>query len=229
MDYTVRLQPRFCWGACRMSDAPGQLPTGGGYAGAAWNFTPGSNFNALSFLVEQINAGNAFAAMVVVRSVTGGTATGKPPIVSVQPLVSQTDGLGNLTPHGTIYNIPCFRLQGANGAVVLDPGVEEVGLAVICDRDISNVKATGAVSGPGSWRMHDWADGCYFGGFLNDAQTTYVGFGAGTISLVTPTASVVVGNGGITMTGTLTNNGVNVGSTHYHDAPSGGGDTGPPL
>ena len=207
----------------------GGLPTGGGYAGSAWYLTGTSTFNAISFLVEQIIAGKAFCAMVTVKSVTGGGVTGTPPVVSVQPMVNQIDGLGNQTPHGVVYSLPCFRLQGGAGAVVLDPVVGDTGVAVICDRDISNVKATNTVSGPGSWRMNDWADGCYFGGFLNAAPTTYVGFGVNSLSLVTPSATVIINNGTIATTGVLMNNGSVVGSTHFHLAPSGGGDTGPPL
>lgn len=166
-----------------MSDS---LPTGGGYAGAAWYFTGANPFNAITFLAEQIAAGKAFAALVQVKSVTGGTAAGAPPRVSVQPMVNQVDGLGNQVPHGTIYNVPCFRLQGAYGAVVLDPGVGEIGVAVVCDRDISNVKSTAAVSGPGSFRQNDWADGCYFGGFLNAAPESYVAITSTGMQLVSP-------------------------------------------
>jgi hypothetical protein len=163
----------------------GTLLTSGGYRGAAWQNTGGNNFNAMSFLVNQILAGKAFAAMVQVKSVTGGGA-GTPPIVSVQPMVAQINGKGEPTPHGTIYNIPCFRLQGGNGAIILDPAIGDIGQAIICDRDISVVKATGAPGTPGSWRQNDWADGCYFGGFLNAAPTQIIQFAAGGITITTP-------------------------------------------
>lgn len=208
----------------------GTLPTTGGYAGSAWYFSDSNPFNAIAFLVEQLMAGKAFAAMVLVKSVTGGTAAASPPRVSVQPMVNQVDGLGNQTPHGIIYNLPCFRLQGGAGAVVLDPVVGDKGMAIICDRDISNVKNTGAISGPGSFRQNDWADGCYFGSFLDSAPTTYVGFGNGSLSLVTPSASVIISNGTIATTGALLNNGVDVGSTHKHGGvTSGSSDTGTPV
>jgi hypothetical protein len=206
------------------------LPTDGGYAGPAWVLTPSSDFNALTFLVRQIIAGKAFAALVQVKSVTGGGVSAVPPRVSVQPMVNQIDGFGIQTPHGEVYNLPCFRLQGGNGAVVLDPVVGDVGQAIICDRDISNVKATAAVGGPGSFRQNDWADGCYFGGFLNASPTTYVAFGADSLSLVTPTASIVISGGTIATTGTLTNNGHLVGNTHVHGGvQTGGGNSGPPT
>ena len=201
----------------------GALPTGGGYRGAAWQNTGGNDFNAMSFLVRQIIAGKAFAAIVQVKSVTGG-GVGTPPIVSVQPMVAQVNGAGEPTPHGTIYNIPCFRLQGGNGAVILDPAVGDIGQAIICDRDISVIKATAAPGVPGSWRQNDWADGCYFGGFLNAAPAQFVQFGAGGITITT-TGTITVNatsatvnaatstfQGNVVATGTITGAAINDGT-----------------
>jgi hypothetical protein len=196
------------------------FPAGSGYVGQSWLQTGGTSFNALSFLVHQIIAGKAFAALVKVLTVTGG-GTGQPPLVAVQPMVNQVDGFGNQVPHGTIYNLPCFRLQGGVGAVILDPAVGDIGQAIICDRDISAVKATGAIGGPGSFRHNDWSDGCYFGGFLNVAPTAYVQITAAGINIVAPGQAVAI------TSATLTHNGVNVGSTHEHSDPQ-GGDTGVP-
>lgn len=156
-----------------------------GYTGQAGFSDGASSLNSVSFLVRQIIAGKAFAALVLVKSVTGG-GIGQPPRVSVQPMVNQVDGSGNQEPHGIVYNLPCFRLQGGSSAVVLDPVVGDIGEAIICDRDISVVKTTGAVSQPGSRRQNDWADGCYFGAFLGSAPTQYVQFTSGGINIVTP-------------------------------------------
>lgn len=210
-----------------MTDA---VPTTGGYLGAGWLFEPTSQFNEITFMIEQVLAGRAFCGLVLVKSVSGGGASATPPIASVQPMVDQIDGLGNRYPHGTVYNIPCLRLQGGAGAVVLDPLAGDIGAAIICHRDSSTVQNTGAISGPGSRRQNDWADGLYLGGFLNGAPTTYVAFGAGSLSLVTPTASMIIANGTIATTGILTNNGVTVGGTHEHSGVmSGGSNTGPPT
>lgn len=208
----------------------GALPTSGGYRGPAWLLTGTSDLNALDFLIRQVIAGKAFAGLVTVKSVTGGGAAAAPPLVSVTPMVDQVDGNGNRYPHGTIYQVPCFRLQGQYGMVVLDPGEGNTGLAVICHRDQSIVKATNAVSPPGSWRQNDWADGMYFGSFLDGPLDTYVAFGNGSLSLVTPNAGIVISNGTIATTGTLLNNGVHVGSTHEHSGVTrGGGNTDPPI
>lgn len=137
----------------------------------------GSDFNAMSFLVAQALGRVRVAIPAVVKSVTGGGASAVPPVVSVQVLASMVDGAGTVTPHGTIFNVPTFRLQCANGAVVADPVAGDVGLLVVCDRDISVVQSSGGkVSQPGSWRSHDLADGVYIGGLFNAAPTQYVGF-----------------------------------------------------
>ncbi|MGH8328021.1 MAG: baseplate assembly protein, partial [Steroidobacteraceae bacterium] len=79
--------------------------------------------------------------------------TGSPPsigTVDVQPLVETVDGSGRLWSLGTVYGAPFVRLQGGTSAVVLDPQVGDIGLAVVCDRDITSVLATGAEAAPGS-------------------------------------------------------------------------------
>ena len=185
----------------------GTLPTGGGYGGAAWQQTAGQSINAIDFLVRRIIAGKAFSALVKVIKVDGGALDG-PATVAVQIMVNQINPLtGVQVPHGTVYNLPCFRLQGQYGAVVLDPAVGEIGQAICCDRDISNVKATGDISGPGSWRMNDWADGCYFGSFLGGIPHQYVQFFETGVNIVDVNGNVIaMAPGGITITsvGTLT-------------------------
>ncbi len=204
------------------------FPGNAGYAGPAWFLTGGSSFNAISFLVRQIMAGKAFAGLVEVLSVSGG-GLGVPPIVSVRPLVDQVDGFGNRTPHGQVFNIPCFRLQGGAGAVIVDPVVGDIGDAIVCHRDHSAVKATGTFGGPGSSRQNNWADGMYFGGFLNGAPACYVHVTPTTIVMAEPGGAQIVMSGGtIATTGLLLNNGSRVGSTHIHADPQ-GGDVGPPF
>ena len=202
-------------------------PQNSGYRGQAWFNTPGQLLNAINFIVRNINAGQAHASLVRVISVSGG-GIGSPAMVAVQPMVDQVDGFGTRTPHGTIYNIPCFRYQAGVCAIIIDPIVGDIGLAVICDRDISQVKSTGGVSGPGSARQNSWADGLYFGSFLGGTPTTFVQMTQdGKIQITAPGGLHVTGD--ITTTGTVTNNGLNIGSTHVHGGvTTGGSNTGFP-
>jgi hypothetical protein len=183
-----------------MSGNSGPLPTSGGYVGQEWFQSGGSDFSAVDFCIRQVIAEKAFCGLVKVISVTGG-GVGVPSIVSVQPMVNQQDVLANQTPHGIVYNIPCFRLQSGLGAVILDPIVGDIGMAIICDRDISNVKATGAVSPAGSFRQHSWSDGVYFGSVLGGAPTQYVQITQTGVNIVSSdTINLTVGSKGISIT-----------------------------
>jgi hypothetical protein len=115
-------------------------------------------------------------------AVSGGT-------VSIQPMVAMIDGAGNATPHGAINNVPYLRMQAGANAVIMDPEVGDIGIAVFAMRDISAVKNTQAPSNPGSRRQYDWADAVYLGGILNGTPTNYIQFSGGSISLTTPSAS----------------------------------------
>jgi len=139
---------------------------------------PGSStnqFNTISFIIERALAKVRTVVPVQVLAVTNLDAQAQGPnpaavgFVDVQPLVNQLDGLGNAQAHGRIFHLPYFRMQGGANAIVLDPQVNDIGFAVICDRDISSVKNSKARANPGSFRRFDLADGIYLGGILNVA------------------------------------------------------------
>lgn len=96
------------------------------------------------------------------------------PYVDVQPLVGQIDGAGNVTPHGTIHNLPVEILQAGNSAIILIPKVGDKGMVAFCQADISSVKKTKKVGNPGSRRKFDWADGVYRAGVFNGVATTFI-------------------------------------------------------
>jgi len=168
----------------------------------------GSAFNAMSFIARQV-LGQVWSATIVKVTAVHGGGLSTPPTVDVQPLVNQIDGQGNSTPHGTIFGLPCCRLQGGLSSVVLDPVVGDLGLAVFADHDISSVVKNSAQANPGSRRRFDPADGLYVCTLLGQAPTTYVQFGAsGAIN--------IVGVGTVTVQAphvTVTSNDVNLGAT----------------
>ena len=151
----------------------GTFPGNAGFRGPWWFLSGGSGFNAIGFLVRSILSERAHIALVRVVSVTGG-GVAAPPVVAVQPMVSQADGFGNLVPHGIINGLPVLRSQGGTGAVIVDPVVGDLGVAAFADRDISNVVATGKIAGPGSSRQSDWSDGIYLFSVLGAVPKTFV-------------------------------------------------------
>jgi len=162
-----------------------------GYAGQARAAEGGDEYGALMFVIGQALARLSTATLVRVVSVTNAGGVEPVGFVDVQPLVNQLDGAGNATPHAVLHQLPYFRLQGGTDAVILDPKVDDVGIAVFASRDISAVKSSKGQANPGSWRSHDMADGLYVGGLLNGTPVQYVQFTAGGINVVSPSKVTV--------------------------------------
>ena len=139
-------------------------------------------------------------------------------------------------------------------SVIIDPQPGDIGIAVFASRDLTNVKSTKAQANPGSFRMHDFADGMYLGGLLNGVPTQYVQFGSGGVSIVSPDTitlqapnivlqgAVAQSGGNVTMAEDLTVSGGVVAdltgstfdgipfATHVHTGvTSGGANTGVPI
>lgn len=194
------------------------------------NGNSGANqFNAISFVVKQMLAGINTAIPVKVVAVSNAGALTPAGTVDVVPLVNQVDGDGKATPHGTIYGLPYSRMHGGTNAVIMDPVVGDVGIVVFASRDISSVKANKGQSNPGSGRRHDHADGMYVGGLLNGTPSQFVRFDGTGIELVSPTKITLTApdiqlTGNVASTGTLQNNGHDVGSTHLHTKTQTGSD-----
>lgn len=143
-----------------------------------------SDFNALNAVISRLLSGRRTVVPVQVKAVSG---TGLNPVgtVDVQPLVHQQDAAGRTMPHGVLYNVPYFRLQGGSCAVILDPAEGDIGLALVADRDIFNVKTARASAAPGSFRQQNMADALYIGGFLNGTPQEYLWFSEDGITLKT--------------------------------------------
>lgn len=200
-----------------------------------------SEIGRLQFVINNALAGIRTAMPVKVIAVSN--AGGLLPVgtVNVQPLVSAVDGAGNLWPHGIIYNVPYMRIQGGANGIILDPAIGDIGIATVCDRDISTVKNTGKISAPGSLRKTDMSDMVYLMTIIGAAPTQYVQFSSAGITITSPTTVTINAtniniNGKLTVvgdvetTGTLKNNSKLVGSTHTHGGvQTGGGTTGAPT
>ena len=212
---------------------PGTTNTAG-YGQQDWSDSH-SDFAGVSFTAEQlINRLNTMKLVKVISVTGGGGAIAAAGTVSVQPLVSQIDGQGNAVPHGNVNNIPWWRLQGGNGAVIADPVVGDLGYVIVADRDTSSARANKGLASPGSFRQFDLADGVYVGGCLNGPPTQYLVFTSTGLQIVDLNGNnMIFGAGGIAVTtaagGDFTVNGVSV-TKHVHSGvQTGSGDTGPPV
>ena len=158
----------------------GTIPQTGGNDNIGQQGVPdfGSEYSKVNFIVGQIMARARTAFIAKVTSLTNGGGKHAPAgRVSVQPLTKMTDGGGKATSHGSVPELLYFRLQGNNkGAVICDPEVGTIGVAVVCDRDISGSKSSGSEANPGSGRRNDMADGIFFPMPWPEKPETYVIF-----------------------------------------------------
>jgi hypothetical protein len=166
---------------------------------AAPSFQPieslSSEYIAQVYLIKSLIARMATATLVQVVGVTNAGTTDAVGFVDLQPLVAQVDPDMNPTPHAIIRNNPYFRLQGGTNAIIIDPQVGDVGVALFASRDISAVNSTlaggkAAVGqkpiSPGSFRKYDMADALYLGGVLNGVPTQFIQFAAGGVTITSP-------------------------------------------
>jgi len=140
----------------------------------------------MDYFLSKVNT----ALPVKVVAVKGG---GLAPVgyVDVKPMVRQMAVSGRSIENPVIHNVPYFRLQGGTNAVIIDPAVGDIGIAVFAQRDISSVKRTRADAGCGSLRMHDLGDAMYIGGVLNQAPAQYIQFSSAGIKVYSPTKVTV--------------------------------------
>ena len=142
--------------------------------GLADEYTDTTPLNQLEFLIKTLTRDMSTAIPVIITAVQAGD-TNAAGYVDARPLVAQIDAWGNSLPMAAIHHLPYFRLQSGRAAVVLDPVVDDIGLAVFAQSDCSNVKqGANQTVQPGSWRKFDQADGFYVGGFLNKSVDTFV-------------------------------------------------------
>ena len=147
-------------------------------------------YNNLRFVVEQALANVQTATIVKVIACSNDGGLSPVGTVDVQILANQVSvGAGGQmvgTPHLTMYGLPYLRVQGGANAIIIDPHPGDIGIAVFASRDITNVKSTKAQANPGSFRTHDFSDGMYLGGLLNEVPTQYIQFSETGIAITSP-------------------------------------------
>ena len=174
-----------------------------------------SDLNRLEFLIKVLQRDMSTAIPVIITAVQAGD-TNAAGYVDARPLVAQIDAWGNSLPMAAIHHLPYFRLQSGRAAVVLDPVVGDIGLAVFAQSDCSNVKqGANQTVQPGSWRKFDQADGFYVGGFLNKSVDTFVRLAQdGSVTIRAP-GSVTIDAPLVTYTGDIICGGFSyLGHTH---------------
>ncbi|WP_254921073.1 Gp138 family membrane-puncturing spike protein [Photorhabdus luminescens] len=156
--------------------------------------------NTLDFVMRQFLSQHVFITLSLIIKSNRKT-------VDVKPMVHNMTEDGEKIENGVIYNVPIFRLQSGNSAVIMNPVVGDIGLIAICDRDISSVRATKAPALPGSKRTQNYSDAIYLGALLNTEPQQYIEFSDNQINIVSPNkVNVVAPTTEITSSNSITMN-----------------------
>ena len=173
------------------------------------NIYSGANpYNALQFVIESAANKIATAIPVKVMAVNAGGHGAAAGYVDVLPLVAFVGGDGESIQPVTLYHLPYSRIQGGIAALVIDPVVGDIGLAVFAHSDSSTVtQGTAEPQQPGSKRHHSMSDGFYIGGFLNQSPSCFLELKQDNTAILTAPATVTVNSPDITLNGNTTVNG----------------------
>jgi hypothetical protein len=210
----------------------------------------GSEYNAQAFIIQQLLAQMHTVTLVEVKAVTNSGSDSAVGFVDVLPLVNQIGGTGVAQLHGIISKCPYFRLQSGTNAIIIDPQVGDIGIAIFAERDISSVVANWAQANPGSGRRYDMSDCLYVGGGFNVTPTQYISFNGSGINIVSPVAvnvtapdvnvnasgsavvsspSILLQNTGAALKTLLNSTLLTWLEAHVHSNGNGGGNTGIPT
>lgn len=199
----------------------------GAVQGIADIYARETKFNQLSFLIRSMlnKEINTAIPVKVTKVMVGDGSVG---YVQALPLVNDMDAQGNAVDVPVIPNLPYFRLQGGKVAIITDPVVGDIGIAVFAQKDTSNVIAgTKEPVQAGTFRKFSMSDGWYIGGFLNASPETFIELKQDKTMVITALNGITI-NGDVVINGEMTAKGI-VYSTHVHGGvTSGGGDTSTP-
>jgi hypothetical protein len=132
-------------------------------------------------LIRQIHTSDLVKVLAVYP--TAGTVG----FVDVQPLVQQQTTNNVVLDQAPMFRLPYMRLQGGQSAVIIDPVVGDLGLAVFAGRDITAAVNAQGEAPAATNRAYDAGDGLYLGGFINqDPEQWLQFFGPGGAEIKTP-------------------------------------------
>ena len=185
------------------------------------DYTNTSMANVMDYMIKTIMKESINTAIPVDGSGAG--------TLSAKPLIMQRDGENNSIPNGEIPSLPYFRYQFGENAVICDPEVGDVGLAIFAQSDCSNLNGENTEKQPGSFRTFDMSDGFYLGGFWGKKPKNFIHLDGDSIKIVAPTKVIIDTplvniSGDVIIDGEMTAKGIQY-STHTHGGVRSGDDS----
>ena len=106
--------------------------------------------------------------------------------VDIQLMIEQTNGQKKGNETAIICNVPYVRIQGGTNAVIIDPEINDLGVAIFAGRDITNFKEARRQTPPATWRKFSISDAIYIGGIRNQKPVQYIHFRNDGIEIYSP-------------------------------------------
>lgn len=106
--------------------------------------------------------------------------------VDIQLMIEQTNGQKKGNETAIICNVPYIRIQGGTNAVIIDPEINDLGVAIFSSRDITNFKEARRQTPPATWRKFSISDAIYIGGIRNQKPVQYIHFRNDGIEIYSP-------------------------------------------
>lgn len=163
--------------------------------------------------------------------------------VQVQPLIKMVLTNETLVERGQIASLPVLQLGGGGFIMSFPIAAGNLGWIKANDRDISLFKKTYSDAPPNTNRFHSFSDALFIPDVMtgytiasedqgnavlqNLAGTVKIALFPNKVKITSPNIEIV---GDVSITGAITNNGKNIGSTHVHSGVQTGiSNTGQPT
>lgn len=153
------------------------------------NFASSNPLNSMEFFIRSLISQVVSTSLpVVVTAVERKGEEAGAGYVTVKPLLQPRSNSGDGLEVTTIPKLPYFRLQHGKAAIICDPKVGDIGLAVVAKQDISNINGSTTPKVPATYRKFDPSDSFYIGGFWGKAPEVFIHLeDEGTIKIKAPT------------------------------------------
>lgn len=153
------------------------------------NFASSNPLNSMEFFIRSLISQVVSTSLpVVVTAVERKGEDAGAGYVTVKPLLQPRNNSGDGLEVTTIPKLPYFRLQHGKAAIICDPRVGDIGLAVVAKHDISNINGSTTPKVPATYRKFDPSDSFYIGGFWGKAPEVFIHLeDEGTIKIKAPT------------------------------------------
>lgn len=153
------------------------------------NFASSNPLNSMEFFIRSLISQVVSTSLpVVVTAVERKGEDAGAGYVTVKPLLQPRNNSGDGLEVTTIPKLPYFRLQHGKAAIICDPKVGDIGLAVVAKHDISNINGSTTPKVPATYRKFDPSDSFYIGGFWGKAPEVFIHLeDEGTIQIKAPT------------------------------------------